>query len=92
MTEVTLILLLVLQSCTDPLHILPGSSSVTYATPCNISNVKVEEDVDVIEEVFVAINEEVDIDIKQEEIAKDTALKCESVEVSYMCVCVCVCV
>ena len=84
----------VLQSCTDPLQVLPGSSSVTYATSCNISNVKVE-DVDVKEEGFIAISEEVDLGIKQEEIPKDTAspaIKSKSVEVSYMRVCVCVCI
>jgi len=83
--------MLVLQSCTDPLHILPGLSSVTYATSCDISTVKVEEDVDAIEEVSIAINEEVDISIKQEEIPKDTTspgIRSESVEVSYVCVCV----
>jgi hypothetical protein len=63
--------MLVLQSCTDPLHILPGSSSAIYATSCNISNVKVEMDVDVKEEGSLTINEEVDIDIKQEEIPED---------------------
>jgi hypothetical protein len=83
--------IVVLQSCTDSQHILAGSSSVTYATLGNISNVKVEEDVDVIEESFVAINQEVDIGIKQEEIPKDTTfpdIKSESVEVSYVCICI----
>ena len=32
---------------------------------------KVEEDVDVIEESFMAVNKEVDIGIKQEEIPED---------------------
>ena len=60
---------LVLQSCSDPLHILPGSSSDTNATSdvvCNLSNTEVEQDVDVIEELFISINEEVDRGIKQE--------------------------
>ena len=55
--------MLVLQSCSDPLHILPGSSSETNGTSdvvCNFSNIKVEQDIDVIEEIFIAINEEVD--------------------------------
>ena len=53
--------MLVLQRCSDPLHILPGSSSERNATSdvCNFSNIKVEQDVDVIEEIFIAINEEV---------------------------------
>ena len=62
--------IVVLRSCTDSLHILAGSYSETYATSCNVSNVKVEEDIDVIEESFIAINQEVDIGIKQEEIPK----------------------
>jgi hypothetical protein len=80
---------LVLQSCTDPLHVLPSSSSVTY-TSYNINNVKFEEDVDVKEEGFIAIKEELDIGIKQEEIPEDTHfpdIKSEPGEVSYVCVC-----
>jgi hypothetical protein len=46
--------MLVLQSCTDPLHILPGSSTDTYATSSDcayhIGNLKVEEDLDMQEE------------------------------------------
>jgi hypothetical protein len=64
-----------LQSCTDPLHILPGSSSEKYATPsdglCNSSSIEVEEDVDVIDKDFIAINVEAHIGIKQEEIPED---------------------
>jgi len=84
--------MLVLQSCTDPLHILPVSSSETNATSgsmYNFSNTEVG-DVDVIEENFIAINEEVDIGIKQEEIPGDITfpdIKCESDEVSYICIC-----
>ena len=84
----------VLQSCTDPLHILPGLSGVSHATSsdgaCNFSNID-EEDVDVIEEGFIAINEEVDIGIKKEEIPEDTTLfdiNSEPDGVSYVCVCV----
>jgi hypothetical protein len=85
--------MLVLQSCTDSLHILPGSSGESHATPsdgCNFSNKQVEEDVDVIEERFVAVNEEVVISIKQEEIPEDINfpdIKSEPDEVSYVCVC-----
>ena len=82
-------ILLVLQSCTDPLHIMPGSSSKTFPS-CNISNVNVMEDVDVKEEVFVAINEEVDIDTKQEEIPEDVTfpdINAEPDVVSYVCIC-----
>jgi hypothetical protein len=64
--------MLVLQSCSGSLHILPGSSSETNAAPDvhNFSNTEVEEGVDVIE-VPISINEEVDIGIKQEEIPSD---------------------
>ena len=84
--------MLVLQRCSDPLHILPGSSSERNATSdvCNFSNIKVEQDVDVIEEIFIAINEEVDRGIKQEEIPGDISLpdiKSEPDEVSYVCIC-----
>ena len=64
--------MLVLQSCTDPLQVLPGSSSETFRSSsdgvCNFNNMEVEEDEDVIEEGFFTINKEVDKDIKQEEI------------------------
>jgi hypothetical protein len=83
---------LVLQSCTDPLRVLPSSSSEMFPSSDGTydSNVKVEEDVDVIEVCFIAINKEVDIGIKQEEIPKDTAfpdIKAEPDEVSYVCIC-----
>ena len=46
--------MMVLQSCTDPLHIPPGSSSDTYGTSSDcayhVVNVKVEEDLDMQEE------------------------------------------
>ena len=82
--------MLVLQSCTDPLYILPNSSSVTYTTSCNISNVKVEEDVAVKEEHFIAVKEEVDLGIKQEEFPGDIIfpdINIEPDEVSYGCIC-----
>jgi len=56
--------MLVLQSCTDPLHIPPDSSSDTYATSSDcayhIGNVKIEEDLDVQEE------EEGEVNVKTE--------------------------
>ena len=85
--------MLVLQSRTDSLHILPGSCKESHPTSshgaCNFSNVEVEEDVDMIED-FTAINEEVDIGIKQEEISENENfpdIKSEPDEVSYVCVC-----
>ena len=83
--------MLVLQSCTDSLHILPGSSGESHATSCdgacNCSNIEVEEDVDVKEEGFIAVNEEVDIGVKQEEIPEDITfpdIKADPDEVSYV--------
>ena len=83
--------MLVLQSCTDSLHILPSSSSETFPTSCvgtyDVGNIKVEEDVAVIQEIFTAINEESDIGIIQEEIRGDMTLpdiKSERDEVSYV--------
>jgi len=87
--------ILVLQSCTDPLYILPSSSNETFATSSDgtydVGNMKVEEDVDVIEESFIAINKEEDIGIKQEEIPEDITfpdIKAEPDKVSYVCVCI----
>jgi hypothetical protein len=86
--------MLVLQSCTDSLQVLPGSSSETFPAPsdgtCNFSNTEVEEDVVVIQECFVAVNEEDAVCIKQEQIPKDIAfpnIKSEANEVSYVCIC-----
>ena len=85
--------MLVLQSCSDSLHILPSTSSDTNATSggvCNLSNTDVEEDIDVIEEIFMSINEEVERSIKQEEIPRDITfpdIKSEPDEVSYFCLC-----
>jgi len=65
--------MLVLQSCTDSLQVLPGSSSETFPTPSDgtydVSNVKVEEDLDMQgeEEVNVKTEEEECIDIKHED-------------------------
>jgi hypothetical protein len=94
MTEVTLMLCWVLQSCTDSLHILSGASSETFPTSsegsCIFSNMEVEQDIDVKEEDFMAIKEEADVGIKQEEILEDVSfpdIKAEPVEVSNMCAC-----
>jgi hypothetical protein len=86
--------MLVLQSCTDSPHILPGSSSESHATSsdgaCNCSNIEVEEDIDVKEEGLITVNEEAGIGIKQEEIPEDITFSdtnAEPDEVSYVCVC-----
>ena len=85
--------MLVLQSCTDFLRVLPVSSSETFAASSDgtydISNIKFEEEVDVMEESFIAINKEADIGIKQEEIPGDITfrdIKAEPDEVSYVCI------
>jgi hypothetical protein len=85
---------LVLQSCSDPLHILPGSSSETFPTSSDgtydVSNIKDDEDVELVEECFIAINKEADVGIKQEEIPEDITfpdMKAEPHEVSYVCIC-----
>jgi len=87
---------LALQSYTESLQVLPGSSSETFKTSsdgtCDVSNTAVEEDVVVIQEGFVAINEEVDLGIKQEEIPEDLKIpdtNAEPDEVSYVCLYVC---
>ena len=87
-----------LQSCTESLHVLPGSSSETFPKPsdgtCDVSNTAVRQDVVVVEERSIAVNEEAPTGIKQEEIPEDIAflnIKSEPDEVSYVCVCVCVC-
>jgi hypothetical protein len=86
-------LMFFLQSCSDSLHILPGASSEPNATSgvvYNFSNIEDEEDVDVIEEIFISINEEVDRGIKKEEIPGDITFpdtKSEPDKVSYVCMC-----
>jgi len=83
--------MLVLQSCTDPLHIPPSSSRQTNAPSdgvCNFSNIEFEEDVDGIEEVLMFINEDVDRGVKQEKFPGDIIfpdIKSEPDEVSYIC-------
>jgi hypothetical protein len=74
---------LVLQSCTGSQNILPGSSNETFPTSSDstydVGNITVYEDVDVIEESFIAVGKEADSSIKQEEIPED--------EVSYVSIC-----
>jgi len=57
--------MLVLQSCADSLQFQPGSFRETFPTSsddaCNFRNTEFEEDVDVKEEGFVAIKEEMNI-------------------------------
>ena len=86
--------MLVLQSCTDSLRILPTSSSETFPTSSDgtydVGNMNVEDDVDIIEEIFTAVNKQADIGIKQEEMPEDITfpdIKAEPDEVSYVCVC-----
>ena len=73
--------MLVLQSCTDPLHILPGLSSETFPTSSDgiydVNNIEVEKDVVVIDEGFIAIYEE----------ANFPGMKPKPDEVSYVYVC-----
>jgi hypothetical protein len=68
----------VLQSCTDPLQVLPGSSNETFPTSSDgtldVGKIKVEKDIDMpeFEEVNVKTEvifseEEECIDIKEEE-------------------------
>jgi hypothetical protein len=86
--------MLVLQSCTVQLQVLPGSASESFPTSsngaCNFNNIEVEENIDVKEEHFTVINKVSYIGIKQEEFPEDTTFpdtKAEADEVSYVCVC-----
>jgi len=88
--------MLVLQSCTHSLQVLPGSSSETFPTPsdgtCDVSNTTVQQNVVIVEEHSIAVNEEAPTGIKQEEIPEDIPfpeIKLEPNEVSYVCVYVC---
>ena len=85
--------MLVLQSCTHSLQVLPGSSSETFPTPsdgtCDVSNTTVQQNV-VIEEHSIAVNEEAPTGNKQEEIPEDISfpdINPEPNEVSYVFVC-----
>jgi len=87
-------IMFVLQSCTDSLYILPGSSREMFPTSsdgaCNFNNTEVEEDVVVIQEGFVAVNEEAVVHIKEEElpdVINFPNVKSEPDEVSYVCTC-----
>jgi hypothetical protein len=86
--------MLVLQSCADPLHILPSLSCETFLTSsdgtCDVSNIAVQRDVVVVEEGFTVVNEEAPIGIKQEKIPEDIYfpdVKTDPDVVSYVCVC-----
>jgi len=86
--------MLVLQSCTDSLQVLPGSSTEMFPTPsdgkCDVSNTAVQQDAVVVEEGFIAVNEEAPTGIIQEEIPEDITfpdIKTEPDDVSYVCVC-----
>jgi hypothetical protein len=81
-----------LQSCTDSLHLLPGSSGETFPTSSDctydVGNITVDEDIYVIEEIYTAVNKEADTGIKQEEIPEDVTfpdIKAEPDKVSYEC-------
>ena len=73
MTEVTFNVVLVLQSCSHSLHILPGASSETNATSSDcayhVGNMKVEGDLDmqVEEEEEVNVKTEKGVDSDEEE-------------------------
>jgi hypothetical protein len=78
----------------DSLHILPCLSSETFPASsdgtCDVSNTAVQRDVVVVEECFIAVNEEAPTGIKQEEIPEVIPfqdMKAEPDEVSYVCVC-----
>ena len=68
---VYIVVMLVLQSCTDSLHIPPGSSSDTYATTSDcayhIGNMKVEEDLDMQREEEEEVNVKAEKGIGSEE-------------------------
>jgi hypothetical protein len=88
--------MLVLQSGTDSLQVLPGSPSETFPTSsdgtCDVSNTAVQQGIVVVEERSVALNKEAPTGIKQEQIPEDVPfpyIKAEPDEVSYVCVCVC---
>jgi hypothetical protein len=86
--------MLVLQSCTVSLQVLPGSSNEMFPTSSDgtndVSSIEVEENVVVREEGSIAINEEAAVRIKQEEIPGAVTfpdIKSEPDEVSYVCIC-----
>ena len=85
-------IMLVLQSCTDSLQLLPGPSSETFPTSdgtCDVSNTAVQQYTVVVEEGFMVLNEDAPICIKQEKIPEDIFfpdIKTEPNEVSCVCV------
>jgi len=85
--------MLVLQSSSDCMQVMADSSTETFpaSSDCTyVGNIMLEEDVDVIEESFIAIKKEEDIGIKQEEIPEDITfpdIKSEPDEVRYLCIC-----
>jgi len=64
-------IMLVLQSCTDPLQVLPGSSCGTFPSSSDITydvgNIKFEEDIHIKEEEKVDVKAEKGIDSEEEE-------------------------
>ena len=63
--------MVVLQSCTDSLQVLPGSSSETFPTSSDctygVGGMKAEEEVDLKEEEEVNVKREKVLDIEEEE-------------------------
>ena len=87
-------IVVVLQSCTDSLHILPSCSTEAFPTSSDcthvVGNTDVEDDVYIVEESFMAVSNEADIAIKQEQTPQDISfpdIKAEPDKVSYVCVC-----
>ena len=72
-------IMLVLQSCSDSLHILPGSSSDTCAASSDcayhVGNMKVEKDLNMQGEERVNVKTEKDIGSEEEEGEKDIDIK-----------------
>jgi hypothetical protein len=61
---------LVLQSCTDPLQVPPGSSCETFPSSSDgtyVGNIKFEEDIDIKEEEKVNVKAEKGIGSEEEE-------------------------
>ena len=74
-------IVMVLQSCTDSLHILPSSSSEPFPTSDSthdVGNTDFDEDLVLIEESLIDTKKE-DICIKEEEIIKDIMAETDGV-------------
>jgi hypothetical protein len=85
---------LVLQSCRDPLETLPCSSSESFPATsdgaCNFSNIKVKGEVDVKGDDFIATNEELDLGIKEDDIPEEeNFIDVQPLIDGVSCVCVC---